>query len=103
MKKRKLLSPTAYIAVHARLNMGVPLSRIIKDLQVAMSRPALSKLLAANDTSFSPAVPVDDSIAIQNSLNPKWIDYDGPLVQEQPDDWKYVGYFPYGVWTHEND
>lgn len=101
MKRRKLLSPAAYVLIQSKLSIGVPLTRIIKDLDLQISRPALSRLLMISEDSFTSHV--DDSIAMQNSLLPKWVDTAGPYVQEQPDEWKYEGLFPLGAWINENN
>ena len=90
MKPRKLLTQAALAKLEVLTMMGVPLARCITDLQLDMSRPAVKKLLDIHLLADH-----------QTSLNPEWLDPTGPLVQEQPSNYSYEGYFPLGHWSIE--
>lgn len=99
MKMRKLMNPKLYTQIQEKLDMGVPLTKVMKQLDITMSHPACSKLMRYFEDSRDYSDP-DGATIIHNSLFPKWLDADGPTVQEQPFDYKYIGYFPYGEWVH---
>ena len=92
MKKRKLLSKATIAELRERLEMGVPLATAIDKLNLDVSRPTVKRLV---DLARHPE--------FDESLFPPWLNEDGPSVQEQPDDWNYVGYFPLGEWKQCND
>ncbi len=100
MKKRKLLTPGCYGMIDAKVQLGVPLAKIMRDMSLedAISRPSLSKLVKHYNTMLE-----DNDTVISASLFPSWLASDGISVQEQPDNWYYEGYFPLGDWMHEND
>lgn len=89
MKKRKLISPKLTSTIQSRMDLGVPLTTIRKQLELDISYPALQKLLEVikklNDSTVA-------------SVYPEWLEQDSLTIQEQPDNYKYVGYFPYGEW-----
>lgn len=90
--KRKLIKFSTLVALFDKEQEGVPYSRMIRDLDLDVSTPHLTKLL--NYLFLSTSEP-----AIEQSLRPPWLDEDGPEVQEEPDDYKYIGRFPFGVWA----
>lgn len=97
--------------VFLRKAYGAALSRIIRDLDLDMSRTALSKLvdyemLRKYDYGHLAKDTRDQAMgnAIEQSLFPDWLDESKEQVQENPDNWYYVGHFPYGKWVNdEND
>lgn len=91
MKRIKLLSRTAIKELQERLNMGVPLSTAIVRLELNISRPTVKKILSYAESS-----------KFDNSIFPPWLE-ECPKVQEKPDDWRYIGYFPLGEWQQCKD
>lgn len=101
MKRRKLISPQYYSMLDAKLKVGIPLAKVMRDtgLEDEISRPSLIKLLKHYNTMTD-----TDNVTIHNSLFPSWLDPSSQeVVQEQPHDWTYVGYFPLGDWMHEDN
>jgi hypothetical protein len=89
-KRRKLLTPRALNQLETLGDLGVPLATAMAKLELDMSRPSAKKLLDIhidNDGEYSP------------SLFPDWLDAEGPHVQECPDNYTYIGFFPLGHWT----
>lgn len=91
MKRRKLLSRAAIEQLKERLDMGVPLATAIAKLELNLSRPSAKHLIEYYSTN-----------KFEQSLFPPWLE-ESPAVQEQPDNWRYVGYFPLGEWYKCND
>ncbi len=85
--KRKLLLPATLHAISEKAALEVPLNKQIKHLDV--SRPVVVKLLRWY---------ASDNPIVRASILPPWLDADGPQVQENPDDWYYEGFFPFGEW-----
>ncbi len=102
MKKRKLMIPSAYSDLSYKLTLGVPLSRVLRQSELDISRPLVSRLLNHFENSLDYSDP-DTAVRIHNSLFPSWLIKDGPVIQEQPDGWTYVGYFPLGEWVNGNN
>lgn len=99
--KRKLLSMTTFNEVLKRKAMGVPVARIMVDLDLKdkISRTSLVNLITAYDAITDPGSPHNVKDSMQ-SLYPEWLQTDID-VQEQPDNWYYEGYFPWGTWKHD--
>lgn len=97
--------------VFLRASYGAALSRIIRDLNLDISRTALAKLYdyeLLRKYDYGDLAESDKDIAmannIESSLFPDWLDESKSEVQENPDEWYYVGHFPYGKWVNdEND
>lgn len=91
--KRKLIPRALFAEIIARKALGVPSSRIIKDLELDISRTSLSSLIKVYEVSYADG-------KFDTSLFPPWLK-DTAKIQEQPDNWYYEGYFPWGVWKHD--
>jgi hypothetical protein len=100
-KARKLVSLPLLSKVCERVNMGVPLTRVIRQLNLDISRPCLASLLDAYIT-YTLSKDREPGKTIFNSLFPPWMP-EGEHIVMSPDSWCYVGRFPLGYWTHEND
>lgn len=72
-----------------RTEIGVPLAKVHKELELDISYPALQKLITLLKNT---------NVDTVGSLYPEWLEKDSMKVQEQPDNYKYNGYFPYGEW-----
>ena len=96
-KRRKLLRGDVLARISLWVGHGVPLMRILNDMDLAsmISRPAADKLVSMYEESKRDS---EDSLTIVRSLNPPWLDPAGAPVQEQPKDWVYIGPFPLGEW-----
>lgn len=97
-------------AVFIRIEYGAALSRIVRDLNLDISRTALSKLvdydmLRKYDYGVLADTDKDAAIAnaIEQSLFPEWLDESSKQVQENPTNWYYVGHFPYGAWVNNEN
>lgn len=94
MRKRKLLPVTVLKRIADEQTKGVPLTKIIANRNLGMSRAAIASLLKAySDVS---------STTVKDSLEPKWLDKELETAQEQPDDFVYIGTFPNGEWYEVN-
>lgn len=91
--KRKLIPKALVIEIVKRQALGVPLSRIIKDLELNISRTSLKSILDIYKS-------VDPDSSWEASLFPPWLN-DEAKVQEQPNNWYYQGYFPWGSWQND--
>lgn len=91
--KRKLIPKALFVEIISRKALGVPISRVIKDLDLDISRTSLNSLLKVYEVSAVTG-------KFDGSLFPPWL-ADTPEVQEQPDNWYYQGHFPWGNWQHD--
>lgn len=86
-KKKKLLGLDALTRGNLLLDMGVPMTKVYKELGL--------------DNHWSYPSTIDlfrvDRAGNQEQTRPKWLKAE-PLLQEAPDDWEYEGLFPYGKW-----
>lgn len=97
MKTRKLI-PLQYLKTYHELSkLGVPLRKIIRDNDLSTSGPHLAKLLETFHLLAIPEISIGANIVITNSLFPEWLK-DTPTVQEQPENYTYLGKFPFGYW-----
>lgn len=95
MKKRKLLKKTILEELCKRVEYGVPLSKAMAKLGIDkdISRPSVKALLD---------IYTDYGKVYDEALFPDWLDQESDkAVQEQPNDWTYLGYFPLGEWRQE--
>jgi len=100
MRKRKLLSCTALTKLEAKETAGIPLAVAMRQMSIDMSRPAVVKLLAHMKNSDNYRLGEEHKLVVSLSLFPEWLDKQSDYAQEQPDNWKYVGYFPSkGEWV----
>lgn len=97
MKTRKLI-PLNHLLEFQRLKqLGVPIRKIIRDNDLNISGPHLSKLI--DYYTLGKALDEESQELLTNSLFPDWLNADLP-VQEQPEDYKYNGIYPYGTWEN---
>jgi len=89
--RRKLLALGILDTLYVDYKKGVPLTRMIRDAELDISGPHLTKLLAWYQLSLT------DSM-VELSLTPTWVDQRSTSIQEQPDDANYIGLFPIGEW-----
>ena len=75
-------------------NLGVPMTRIISDLELDISRPHLRRLITYNRAA-------GESKVVFASIYPRWINFSQEQAQVQPDGWTYSGVFPFGEWLNE--
>lgn len=99
MRKRKLITLPTMFLICDDLEIGVPLSRAMRNHDIGMSRPSVNKLvrhfeylLAAENME----VNIHTCKAIRESLFPDWLVTD---EQEQPDSMYYNGNWPSGEWV----
>jgi hypothetical protein len=88
---RKLITEDTLSLLTEAIELGVPLSRAIRDQELSMSRPAVQKLV----TQYSTWLFGAQDQGIYDSLFPEWLVHD---EQVQPDNVRYLGYFPLGRW-----
>lgn len=90
MKKRKLIIISTLRQLQFLTDQGVPLARAMRKAGIGeeLTRPTAYKLLQAFKDPNN-----------YNSLFPDWLDPLGSCVQEQPDNYEYIGYFPKGYWA----
>lgn len=97
--KRKLLSAQSLEWIQDRLDIGVPLARVLRDGNFNLSRAAAATLVewyalyTSNPTELG---------AIKASLFPEWLK-PSDEVQENPDGWVYIGRFPWGYWQYDKN
>ncbi len=97
MKARKLISPTLLGQIYKRFHYGVPIQRLHRDHGLNnISIPVFTSLIHSYD-EYLHQQDKTIKVVIHKSLFPEWLD-DIPAVQEQPNEWKYTGKFPYGAW-----
>lgn len=95
-KGRKLIPSGIFYDLFKLAEQGVPLTRIIRDYNLALTSQHLNKLfnyykLYLNDP--------EANRVIYNSLFPKWLyKSTGPVVIQPTNLYVYKGYFPYGEW-----
>lgn len=90
--KRYLLRQDVAANVFAEIALGVPVQRVMKNHSLDCSRPTVIKLVDA-------ATLAETNETAKLSINPAWLDPDGPTLQAQPDGWIYKGRFPLGEWV----
>jgi hypothetical protein len=98
--KRKLVSESVLKEVISREHLGVPLTKIIDQLGLDISRPSLRKLITyySNLHRITENTYGGGPLNVRSSLFPVWLQED---VQEQPDNFTYVGMFPWGMWVYD--
>lgn len=90
-----------------KYSIGVPINTLIKQEELNITSPTLTKLLHALDMIELTPMPMDDEIynRIYDSLFPAWLVSMEEVytVMSQPKGWVYTGNFPLGKWTNENN
>lgn len=92
---RKLISETLLKDCLFLADLGVPVAKISRDNNFDISLPHLAKLI--NWYKQSEEAQVSSRI-IKLSLFPKWLDHNSNNTQSQPDNYRYIGQFPFGEW-----
>lgn len=103
-KRRKLIRPDLLVLLAIKTKLGIPLTRAMQDLQLdgLISRPAAAKLISLFIEAEKLPNGSEDSLRIQRSLAPEWLDLAADKVQEQPAGWVYSGFFPIGEWQKDS-
>lgn len=98
MKARKLLTPSTLEELGKLTELGVPVAKAMRSckLEGLITRPTVCVLLNIYVTRYEGTTA--EFIEDEASLFPEWLAKDGDAVQEQPEGWDYVGYFPQGYW-----
>ena len=96
--KRKLLNELELQAVRKSYVLGVPLTRIIRDMQLSVSRLHLLKLLYIyNDIVEEELKANEERHQLRSAIFPIWLNNTKGII-EQPNTWTYKGRFPFGEW-----
>jgi hypothetical protein len=96
MNRRRKLVPELLLAELAyKAELGVPIASLAK--QLGCTRPTLANLIALYNRT-----PEDSSSeTIISSLFPSWLTKD--TIQEAPTTAYYIGFFPYGHWSYNEN
>lgn len=99
INKRKLIPLQQLDELYHKQAIGVPIARLIRDNDMNISIPHLSKLLHYYGLCMA-NTGMESAVTIYNSLNAPWLDSTilADRVQEEPEGYKYIGRFPYGEW-----
>lgn len=89
-QRRKLIKYTFLLQLYGLAEAGVPLARLIRDHELNISIPHLSKLI-----NWCREAEEIQNEKVYASLNPDWLIEN---VQEVPNNYWYKGIFPYGEW-----
>ena len=102
MNSRKLVPKTLLADIAKLRQLGVPLRKLIRDHELDISGPHLTKLLDTFGDLRTPINIYDKKIeqVVCASMFPAWLDNNSLTAQDQPDNYKYVGRFPIGEWQH---
>jgi len=95
--KRKLISEHLLAPMLEKFYAGVPVTRLIKDYELEISRPHLRKLLFIYIDILDMNLTEDYRTALRKAIFPQWVQ-DCSIVMKQPDRWTYIGKFPFGQW-----
>jgi hypothetical protein len=98
MKPRKLLRPDILTDLAMLTELGVPVAAAMrqKDIDLLITRPVVADLLESYARINEGPLKLGQTI--QESVFPEWLDSAGCRVQEQPDNYNYIGFFPEGYW-----
>jgi hypothetical protein len=96
-KARKLLTPDVLHQLSELTTMGVPVARAMRQMHLEdITRPTVVMLLKAYEERDDHSQEhYDRTLA---SLFPPWLVEDGSAIQEQPEEYNYIGFFPQGHW-----
>ena len=97
MRRRKLITLELLKEFQAKVVLGVPLARLIREAELDMSQPSVANLVKwySRAEPFHGETERNDAAVILASLFPIWLTYNG---QEAGED-VYEGYFPLGRWV----
>ena len=90
---RVLASELLMQEIHGQKKLGVPVTKIINNLQLSISRSALVSLLDCYIFYIRTKDPI-----LKANLFPEWLDKNSLSIQRQPHDVSYKGRFPWGQW-----
>lgn len=94
---RKLIGETLLSRLAHLNNLGVGTTRLIKDNNLDISRPALNTLIDHyNMIGPDSGLTKEAQKKVSASLFPLWLPNNE--IAEQPQDWKYKDRFPFGKW-----
>lgn len=79
-----------------RYATGVPICKLIKQYDLPITPPTLTKLISYN--LMCDEVSYDIAKIIHNSLFPEWLSSQDKLVLKQSSEWRYIGKMPLGKW-----
>ena len=99
MRPIKLIQFDILKELHSRHKLGVPVTRLIKDWELDISRPSLAKLVEYFDL-YHDNHDINIMMIIKASLNPEWLEINCNIVQTQPKHYKYIGEMPLGYWVN---
>lgn len=99
---RKLMLRPQLAYAHTLRGMGVPVSRIISELELDVSIPVVTKLINIYNEMYTSSEP-EQASKIEQSLFPTWLDEGGKPIQGTPTNWSYNGFFPFGQWIENKD
>lgn len=93
-----LMNKNLLVDCYQLYSTGVPISKILKSINVGITQPTLTKMLKHYKAYASEDIlPVAKQL-IAASLFPEWLN-DKDAVQVQPPEWYYSGTFPLGHWN----
>lgn len=82
-----------------RLDLGVPLAKIIRDLDLDINSTSAASLIRAYTIASN---QVENASIVKNSLFPTWLD-NSQTIMSNPDGWYYTGFFPWGSWSYDSN
>lgn len=92
-QRRKLIRKDILEEIAKKNTSGVPLSRLIRDYDLDISLPHITKLV----NWYKSANKFD---SVKASLFPEWLKNNGTPIQVQPwEKFRYLGTFPTGCWV----
>ena len=98
--KRKLIPENIMEEIVHLHGLGVPKAKIIRDLELDMSNPHLTKLIGMYQFVYRKGtLSVEYRERIKFSLFPAWLTDEQRV---QPENYSYVGHFPYGMWVMDD-
>lgn len=101
---RKLIPPAILNTLYFSHKQGVPLTRLIRDHELCISSPHLSKLIYwYGELESKKSFNKDQLNIIAENLFPIWLTDrpTSPKVQQQPNTYTYKGKFPFGQWEEK--
>lgn len=99
MKLRKHIRADVLQTIAEEVSLGVPVARAMsKHLpSLSITRPTVVVLLRTLTEAQN--APLARAERLTSSLFPAWLEEHGSPVQEQPNNYDYIGCFPEGSWV----
>lgn len=96
-----LMQQKELVDMHAKRKEGVPVSRIIKDYELEITHPTLSRLIEYYELYMQ----ANDEIKpiIFSSLFPEWLSSSTDILVKQPTEYVYRGRMPLGQWEYRDE